>query len=582
MLRKSALLVLFLLALLSAPVLALDDLNSGAIGMARYFPTGTDIFFAMRIDDAYVGELDAVIDKVIRQLPREFRVPPLSLADELQNVTIPNMSYAELRAMLGDHVAFAAGNSSVLFDDTSRNDESAPFMVAVEIRDRAAVENLVASTNSRLERRSESDYTIFEDVNNDTYFTISNSLLYITSVSMLPPTSATLLGDSQFVATMQALPAPSYNIAFYIDARPLMNTALLQMGSNPPRAMQELFLQFDSIAFGLTILDGNTLTMDWVQKTPSFVRYEPIDPAFVRFAPAGTSAVIHASGLSDQINYLLEIVRDAARQMDQRDPMLDVRAGFAMLGLDVEEDILSWMNGDYLATLELNLDAILNAISANDPSMLSPLPLDFGLIFEATDAAKAANLVQKLTTTLQNFLTGQNEVSIVPRQIANGTLTEIKLAIPLDQSSLTYIISLGATDEVFFLASEGVANHILNGGPGVDSDAAYQAAARYFLPDAVSLAYADGEGLLSSAAVITVPFLTLMGPSIGRVFDDIVDELNQSSLPAPARQTIQATDEIAMIRLGLDALNRIVSSSSITSSIVGDFMVARAVITLGE
>lgn len=581
MLRKSALLVLFLLALLSAPVLALDDLNSGAIGMARYFPTGTDIFFAMRVDDAYVGELDAVIDKVIRQLPREFRVPPFSLADELQNVTIPNMSYAELRAMLGDHVAFAAGNSSVLFDDTSRNDESAPFMVAVEIRDRAAVENFVASTNSRLERRSESDYTIFEDVNNDTYFTISNSLLYITSVSMLPPTSATLLDDSQFVATMQALPAPSYNIAFYIDARPLMNTALLQMGSNPPRAMQEMFLQFGSIAFGLTILDGNTLTMDWVQKTPSFMRYEPIDPAFVRFAPAGTSAVIHASGLSDQINYLLEIVRDAARQMDQRDPMLDVRAGFAMLGLDVEEDILSWMNGDYLATLELNLDAILNAISANDPSMLSPLPLDFGLIFEATDPAKATNLAQKLTTTLQNFLSGQNEVSIVPRQIANGTLTEIKLAIPLDsQSSLTYVISLGATDEVFFIASEGVANHILNGGPGVDSDAAYQAATRYFLPDAVSLAYADGEGLLSSAAVITVPFLTLMGPSIGNVFEDVIEGLN--SLPAPTRQTVQNTDDLQMFRLGLDALNRIVSSSSITSSIVGDFMVARAVITLGE
>lgn len=581
MLRKSALLVLFLLALLSAPVLALDDLNSGAIGMARYFPTGTDIFFAMRVDDAYVGELDAVIDKVIRQLPREFRVPPFSLADELQNVTIPNMSYAELRAMLGDHVAFAAGNSSVLFDDTSRNDESAPFMVAVEIRDRAAVENFVASTNSRLERRSESDYTIFEDVNNDTYFTISNSLLYITSVSMLPPTSATLLDDSQFVATMQALPAPSYNIAFYIDARPLMNTALLQMGSNPPRAMQEMFLQFGSIAFGLTILDGNTLTMDWVQKTPSFMRYEPIDPAFVRFAPAGTSAVIHASGLSDQINYLLEIVRDAARQVDQRDPMLDVRAGFAMLGLNLEEDILSWMNGDYLATLELNLDAILNAISANDPSMLSPLPLDFGLIFEATDPAKATNLVQKLTTTLQNFLSGQNEVSIVPRQIANGTLTEIKLAIPLDsQSSLTYVISLGATDEVFFIASEGVANHILNGGPGVDSDAAYQAATRYFLPDAVSLAYADGEGLLSSAAVITVPFLTLMGPSIGNVFEDVIEGLN--SLPAPTRQTVQNTDDLQMFRLGLDALNRIVSSSSITSSIVGDFMVARAVITLGE
>lgn len=581
MLRKSALLVLFLLALLSAPVLALDDLNSGAIGMARYFPTGTDIFFAMRIDDAYVGELDAVIDKVIRQLPREFRVPPFSLADELQNVTIPNMSYAELRAMLGDHVAFAAGNSSVLFDDTSRNDESAPFMVAVEIRDRAAVENFVASTNSRLERRSESDYTIFEDVNNDTYFTISNSLLYITSVSMLPPTSATLLDDSQFVATMQALPAPSYNIAFYIDARPLMNTALLQMGSNPPRAMQEMFLQFGSIAFGLTILDSNTLTMDWVQKTPSFMRYEPIDPAFVRFASAGTSAVIHASGLSDQINYLLEIVRDAARQMDQRDPMLDVRAGFAMLGLDVEEDILSWMNGDYLATLELNLDAIVNAILANDPGMLSPLPLEFSLIFEATDAAKAANLVQKLTTTLQNFLTGQNEVSIVPRQIANGTLTEIKLAIPLDsQFSLTYIISLGATDEVFFIASEGVASHILNGGPGIDSDAAYQEAARYFLPDAVSLAYADGEGLLSSAAVVSVPFLVLMGPSIGNVFEDVIEGLN--SLPAPTRQAVQNTDDLQMFRLVLDALNRIVSSSSITSSIVGDFMVARAVITLGE
>lgn len=582
MLRKSALLVLFLLALLSAPALALDDLDSGAIGMARYFPTGTDIFFAMRIDDAYVGELDAVIDKVIRQLPREFRVPPFSIADELENLPLSGMNYAEFRAMFGDHFAFAAGNSSVLFDDTSRNNESAPFMVAVEIRDRAAVENFVASTNSRLERRSESDYTIFEDERSNTYFTLSNSLLYITSAPMLPPSRNTLLDDSQFVATMQALPAPSYNIAFYIDARPLMNMALLQMGSNPPRAMQEMFLQFGSIAFGFTILDGNTLTMDWVQETP-LLMYQPLDPTFVRFAPAGTSAVIHASGLSDQINQLLEIVRDAARQMDQRDPMLDVRAVFAMLGLNLEEDILSWMNGDYLATLELDFNAILSAVSANDPSMLSPLPLDFGLIFEATDAAKAANLVQKLTTTLQNFLTGQNEVSIVPRQIANGTLTEIKLAIPLDsQSSLSYVISLGATDEVFFLASEGVANHILNGGPGVDSDAAYQEAARYFLPDAISLAYADGDGLLTSAAAAALPFLGLMGPVVSDVFEEIIEDLDQSSLPAPARQTIQATDEIAMIRLGLDALNSIVSSSSITSSIVGDFMVARAVITLGE
>lgn len=581
MLRKTALLVLFLLALLSAPVLALDDLNSGAIGMARYFPTGTDIFFAMRIDDAYVGELDELIDKVIRQLPREFRVPPFSLADELQNLPLPNMSYAEFRAMLGDHLAFAAGDASVLFDDTSRNDESAPFMVAVEIRDRAAVENFVAGTNANLERRSENDYTIFEDARNNTYFTISNSLLYITSAPMLPPTRNTLLDDAGFSAAMQALPAPSYNIAFYIDARPLINVALQTMGSDIPRSVRDLYSQFGTIAFGFTILDGNTLTMDWVQETP-LLMYQPLDPTFVRFAPAGTSAVIHASGLSDQINQLLEVVRDAARQMDQRDPMLDVRAGFAMLGLNLEEDILSWMNGDYLATLELDFNAILSAVSANDPSMLSPLPLDFGLIFEATDAAKAANLVQKLTTTLQNLLTGQNEVSIVPRQIANGTLTEIKLAIPLDQSSLTYVISLGATDEVFFLASEGVANHILNGGLGVDSDAAYQEAARYFLPDAISLAYADGDGLLTSAAAVALPFLGLMGPVVSDVFEEVIEDLDQSSLPAPARQTIQSTDEIAMIRLGLDAFNRIVTSSSITSNIVGDFMVARSVITLGE
>jgi hypothetical protein len=144
-------------------------------------------------------------------------------------------------------------------------------------------------------------------------------------------------------------------------------------------------------------------------------------------------------------------------------------------------------------------------------------------------------------------------------------------------------IMIGATEEIFFIATSPVAQNITSGGKNLSSDAVFQRASTYFLPDTTQIWYTNDEGLLTSLAIP----LALIGPAVGDVFDRVIEDLNaplpsgsprrgqppevaQGRQPDPTQATLQA----------LAAFNALIHSSSITATYDGEFALVRLVLTL--
>lgn len=556
-------LVAVMLATIAAPVSAVPV--SDLTAMARYLPSNTELLMATRTDVGFIETIDALMARIGRYVPGG--VPNnLSQALEELSSTFPGDgdTFAEVFGpWLGDTLAFGIISLDPLLDDKSDNDDDVQLIVAADHRSREAVVTffrqgmeLENDPSPEYQVVDEGAYTLFvpERSANPTIY-IDDDVLLVTTmrsdVASFASLEQSLATNERFVQSLATLPQDDYNALIYVDLHAIYNSIYMTMrmsGSMPgmegiasemvEATFSALRDAYGGMAWGFTILDGRSLTMDisanvdvaaLSQASPSVnMVYQPLNPDFARFIEAGTPLVIHGSNLSDLI---AGAIASAGMQMEMLGSSMDadqleaqITAGVqGILGMSVDE-AFAWMNSDYV--LVLNVSPALSDIRReSDLFSLSVFPIDFGLIVDASgDPEAAQRFVSELTNSLSLFTRGMgDDVSVSTETIAGVDATVVSLRAP-DLPMLIQIV-IGASDEVFVFGTRDVAAAAFSGEGGLMNDPQYLEATTYALPGASSLAYAAGAGLQPLADLINQ-----FDPRNGEGFQAFVNLLSSSSV----------------------------------------------------
>ena len=594
--------VMSLLLALSLMTVQAIGVVQGPASMSRHFTADTQLFFSIRTDDGYIEALDGVLSKVTRTLGENgLPVPPVSLAALLAANDFGNgITYADIRAWLGDYAALGLGNLGLAINDPNNafNNGEAPFSLVVAIKDKAAAvaffERLIPPDN--LKKSELGDYTIFADSTGDTSFilAVGSEVMVITNRrDELPGVSrvATLDSREDFQEALRRLPAPSYNILAYADGNAFLDATLDQL---PPDQLSLLEAQgngrgtLGSIAFGAIILEGRTLAIDFVQQSRVIVdaSFAPLSADFLSLLPSSVDALFAANNLSASIETGLASVDLAAQQLGDPGVRRQLEGALSALGIDLEQDVLSWTTGGYALLFGLEFAPLLDLI--DDPSQFEALfrrlPVDFGLLLEVTDSAKAQVLARKLSQLISSAVSSDpslsRQVRVDQTTIGTAAATIISIDLPLSQNSSAVLNFVIATDDrAFFIGLQSTAEDIFLGSGKLVDTPAYQDAARFFIPNTAQLLYTNDEGLTETIMIPTVVGLLFLGPSIGEIFDDLQRGLRSSN--DDLAQMVQGVQDTALIAQGLRAFNAVVASSSLSSALVDEgWVITRLALTL--
>ncbi len=537
--KRTLLVLVMALSLLLGiiPALAVPPADLNALG--RYFPADTPIFVSMRIDDDFIETLDGLLDRLRTAFPDD--IPPTSLREMLDEgirETNPEGTFqSEVRSWLGDTASFGLTSFELLADDDSSNDDEAPFYFAISITDRAAAveffEGIIPEDN--VARTDEADYTLLVDTQADSEAGIyinDEVLLFTNTRDMLPhraPLTTSLRDNSAFNDALALLPETDYNATLYLDLAALLQAA----AANDPEAAEAMDM-FGPLLGGLgpqvmgfTILNDTSLTIDMAQSVGdlsalmgqgfSMPALSPISPDFARRVPANAPLMIQGTDLNAYFNANLNNTLAALRQQAETTGEMSVeeveeniaemeQAFTAFTGLDLRDDLLAWMTGDYALFLTLNPNL------AQFVSMPTEMPVEVGFAVAVTDPDAAQNTVTGLTRTLNQLSAlisagGQDNpnapTSGVTSERIGGAAVSV-LTIKTPEVRFPVELLLGANDEVFALGTRSAVTAILTGDGGLAANPAYRAAQALVVPDAINLAWLNMDGLTPILDIVTM------------------------------------------------------------------------------
>lgn len=589
--------IAILMALLTVLVGAVSavSLDEGPQALARYVPAEATIFGATRVDTDFITTLEDLINDVIVQLPEAAGATPINLTEQLsaQMSGEIGLTYEDLTGVVGPYVGMYMSNYQVLMDDDFSNDVEAEPLLIGQL---SSAEDGMALLETMM--RNEEEPPAFETVNGVTRFAAPNGrggVIFNDDVFILSPNGVVpdampaevLADDSGFMAATNALPSDSYNAYIYVDTETMMMAAAAadEMFENQ---LDQLMAAAGDTAIGFTILDEHQLAMEVAQvgvdSSLAAIYDQPLSQDFLRHIPSGTSLFVAGSNLSGYVDAMMSQVNSAfeaqgmAEDMDINSQINQVLGQF---DINLQEDILSWTTGGYALTGDIDLNAALSIVA--DPSTLETLPVSFSFIVEATDSASAATLVEKLTNVLTMAAENQPDVTVAADALNGVDVTRVTANIPAGSTqTIPFSIYLGATDSAFFIGTTDVANYLTGDmSASILDDEAYQRESAYFLPDPVSLAWADSEGwtgLFGGIALVTV------FPVSSQTFEMPPEPAQESSesTDAGTRTMIQNSDPMAEAQQVLDTINSLITGSSVTASVDGDTVISRAVIGINR
>lgn len=549
--------------------------------LAEFYPSGTEVFFAVRTDDAFLDELSdlsALVEPLsgMRVDVRE------ELDRSLQTAPVPS-TYEDLRAWLGDQASFGVVSLQEQFDDDFSNNAEVDVIAVIAITDQdAAVETLDAQmlpTSPGLTksegRNSTVLYTYDESsgMNVNAAFAVTDANIIITSSTELLETTlsgdfATLADDARFTDATGLLPASEYNAITYVDLQSTMQGLMAQMNAqfssstDPSMAQQaEIFEMLGPIyenypaqAIGLTTLDGTTLTIDFAQTAfdvsaleglpfagAAMLTGEAVDPAFAANIPADAPFVLFGSGFGNQVSYGLDSLEWLMALGARQSAMM--REFSSEFGADIDSDYVpllatnfdgaalrAFIDASFAGFTGLNLsEQVLPALNGDYAIFGRVLPnemlgstYDTALVFEAADDAGLSTIYDSFITMMERYhtpYTVNGDVVETP-WFLRGLLDVTTPQEVLDNPALDTGFLLN--DNVFALGTLAAVNSVASGSDPLSEDPGFTQAQAYFLPDANVIGYVSGPRLLT-----VFDALYDLGQISGSDMDQLTVVLNQ-------------------------------------------------------
>lgn len=512
-----------------AAALPVSDLTA----LAQYYPAKTVFFASIRTDDAFIDSMDALLARIMEAVPeadlggQTFRGALNDIFDDNPNL---DGTFDELvRSWLGDTAAFGAPSTTELFDSERSNDDETPVLIALEVTDRAAAaaffDDIIppdVDREAELIVEETETYTLLTppDTDNPAAIYIGEDVMLITNQRALLPSSGmtnSLSTSDDFTNGLSRLPESDYNALAYINLPEIMtHLPVAQLEPEEAAVLASLSPLYQAVGgqvIGATLLDDRSLALDYVQPITDLDAYEafgvtvtteytPVSFDFARYIPAGTPLVLQGADLQTVYdNFIASLTAAASLQENftaegAESPIDQIEGGMRQIqfaiagltGLNLEEEILSWMTGNY--ALAFRLSPALSDLSSSSDFPTS-FPMDFSLLIEATDPEAAQALVDGLAQSLTYF---DDEFEVSTDEIGSSTVQVITVPTSSDVPFPIEIV-FGASEDVFVFGTPRMAEAALNPGEGLAGDASYVEMQSYTLENPVNIYYLAGEGL---------------------------------------------------------------------------------------
>jgi hypothetical protein len=535
--------------------------------LAQYYPADTPLYASIRTDDDVIAELDVLMARLAANLGEPLP-PAFSVADLLDEWTFAAFGSSfddSFGPWLGDSAAAGLLSLAPLFEEQATTPflrpprrSPPPLIIAFSVADRDAAETFAAALMDAagLEPVETGEYTLYDPGDDLALLIADDAALIAPQAELLRAAyegrDGRLADAALFSETVDGLPLETYSALAYVNVD-TMNRELMEMmqAESPALALSPpLRQQFEiggGIALGLTVIAERSLTIDMAvvlteealqisREMPGYVEPQPVDLEFLRHVPADAQFVIHDGDFGGQaLAFLaqLDLIGPLLGQQFQAmldDPMLrrnmdpetveffevfdlsgvnlggalkvlasQMFAGFT--GLHLEDEVLSWMTGDYALHARLIADDNL------------PFNVDAAFLTETTDAAAAANVIDKLERAA-----GLYGVPITREEIGDGqalALTVPQRAFhpptpPGSQERLTITPELdfliGHDDEVFVVSTRPGAEAAFApaaGGTLLDNATFRQARETLFLPEPASVFFINGPALWEALPLLS-------------------------------------------------------------------------------
>jgi hypothetical protein len=500
--------------------------------LAQYFPATAPVFAAMRTDAGFVETLDAMAARISSAIPGAGVPGRLSAMLDLaaQQIDQEGDFQSVFRSWMGDTAAFALlslepqGGSS----QSVQVFGSPQFVAALSVTNREAAEDFADTFLRQMDAdfsvTTEDPFTLFEVEDENVAVAVTDDALFLTenvdTLESLNTREARLNTFGAFTDTIGALPNGDYDLVVYFDTPSLMNAA---MEMNMPRSNRPnpMLTQMGGLmsatapqAVGISLVNGSGLLFDSAQLASDMSALEelgfvlptelpPVNFDFAANIPADAPFVILGTNLAETYDLVIENLRAALTLQEEMgnvdaDELEEFEDGMRFLdigirgltGLDLREDILGWMTGGYGLFFNVNPAAL------DDPT--SVMPLDFGLVFEATDPAAAQAVVDGIREAITQA--EPDDVTLTQETVA-GVDAAVIVGEPDDEPYPVEIL-IGSNDNVFVIGTRNAFTGVFEAGGGLAADPAFTTASSYFLPGSAALFYFSPQPLTSIADLL--------------------------------------------------------------------------------
>jgi hypothetical protein len=367
---------------------------------------------------------------------------------------------------------------------------------------------------------TEDAFTVYEVEDRNVAVAVTDDVLFLTetvdTLQMLNTREARLNTNSTFTRTLDSLPNGDYDLVLYLDSpsltRMMVETNQLSTNDTEVGPVMEGFLNASAPqAVGISLVNGTDLIVDSTQLPGDTSGLEelgfvlptsmtPVNLDFAAYVPADAPIVVLGTNLSETYNLMVENLRAASAMQSSmaNQEAADFEEGLRFIeigvrgltGLDLQEDILGWMTGGYGLFFNVNPAAL------DDPE--SVMPLDFGLVFEATDPAAAQALVDGIREAVTQ---AQPDNVTLSQETVAGVDAAVIVAEPEDEPYPVEVL-VGANDDVFVIGTRNAFTGVFEADGGLAADPVFSEAANYFLDGSAVAFYFSPQPLAGIAELL--------------------------------------------------------------------------------